>query len=97
MTLRLTAEAVEDVRAAQRWYRRQAPGLDREFRRALDACLAAVLLWPAGFPIVRKQVRRALLRRFPYAVFFVCSEAEVVVLAIYHTARDPGPIRSRFG
>ncbi len=39
--------------------------------------------------------RRALVRRFPYAVFYEYAEETVTVYCIFHTSRDPDKWRSR--
>jgi len=44
---------------------------------------------------MHKIVRRKLLRRFPYGVFFVLQDDEVIVIAIMHTRRQPNEWRSR--
>lgn len=41
------------------------------------------------FPVVFKAVRRALLRRFPYALFFVIEDEVIFVIACFHGNRDP--------
>lgn len=42
------------------------------------------------YPLVYRQIRRALIRRFPFGIFYECEERQVVVLAIMHARRDPG-------
>ena len=42
-----------------------------------------------AYQLVDRKMRRALLRRFPYAVFFEVGEAEILVYAVFHCARDP--------
>ena len=44
---------------------------------------------PGRYPVVRGSARRALLRRFPYAVFFVASPDLVNIIAYLHARRDP--------
>ena len=44
---------------------------------------------PLMFPVVFKAVRRALLRRFPYALFFVIEDEVIFVIACFHGNRDP--------
>jgi plasmid stabilization system protein ParE len=41
------------------------------------------------YQVVHEQIRRALTRRFPYAIYFVIDEDRVSVLRILHQARDP--------
>jgi len=47
------------------------------------------------YPLVQETHRRALIRRFPYAVFFECEEAAVTVYAMFHSPRDPEKWRQR--
>jgi plasmid stabilization system protein ParE len=54
---------------AQDWYEGEATGLGRRFRQAIDALIERMSDNPRQFPIVFKNVRRALLRRFPYSLF----------------------------
>ena len=44
---------------------------------------------PERYAIVRGEARRVLLRRFPYAVYFVAGPELVSVLACFHARRDP--------
>jgi hypothetical protein len=45
---------------------------------------------PRQFPLIYKSVRRALLRRFPYALMFVIDTDEtLVVISCFHGSRDP--------
>jgi toxin ParE1/3/4 len=80
----LRPEATEEILAATEWYERRGRGLAAEFLRAVDAALASVQRNPLQHPIVHREMRRALLRRFPYAVIYAVSETEIVVLACVH-------------
>jgi len=91
----VTSAAAADLTAAYDWYEDQSTGLGVEFLRAVDAVFAAVQRAPATFPSVRGRTRRALLRRFPYGVFFVEAGDEVVVLAVAHGRRHPRVWQSR--
>lgn len=97
MTVRFTHTAEQDLVEAQIWYRRQARGLHHEFIRTLASELAAIERLPESRPIVHRDVRRAMMRRFPYGIFYVFDEGGVVVLAVYHAARDPRTLRRRIG
>ena len=39
--------------------------------------------------IVEGATRRALLRKFPYGVFFRVMDDKVVITAFFHASRDP--------
>jgi len=75
---------------AQDWYEGEAKGLGRGFRVAVDSVLQRMSVNPYQFPVVYKDVRRALLRRFPYALLFVIGADETLtVIACFHGSRDP--------
>jgi toxin ParE1/3/4 len=95
LVVREAAEA--DIAEAARWYERRSPGLGGEFLRAVDVTLAEVTRMPERYPLVRGRSRRALLRRFPYAVFFVATPDLVSVIACLHARRDPRLWRERSG
>lgn len=88
-------EAESDVFQAFCWYEEKMPGLGARFRLSLDAALSAIQVRPEAYPIVHKQVRRALLRRFPYGVFFLVIGEDILVLAVSHASRDPRHWRQR--
>jgi len=81
--------AEADVAEAFDWYERRSPGLGMEFLRAVDVTFAIIVRTPHLFPQVEKTVRRALLRRFPYSVFFVAQPDSISVLAVMHAHRHP--------
>lgn len=81
---------------AQDWYDNEAPGLGRRFRAAVDAVIERMSADPRQFPVVYKRIRRALLRRFPYALMFVIEADEALtVIACFHGSRDPAHWQKR--
>ena len=73
----------------------EAAGLGRHFREAIDALLGRMGANPRQFPIVFKNVHRALLRRFPYSLFFVVEDEALLVIACFHASRDPAQWQKR--
>lgn len=45
---------------------------------------------------VRSDVRRAVLQRFPYSIYFIVEDERIVVLAIFHARRAPNQLEDRF-
>jgi len=88
-------EAEADISEAFRWYEDRSQGLGFEFRRAVDVCVLSLRRNPLAFPAVYGQIRRALLRRFPYGIFYTLEEDVIVILACFHTKRDPKTMRNR--
>jgi plasmid stabilization system protein ParE len=81
--------------AAQDWYEGVATGLGRRFQQAIDTLAERMSENPRQFPIVFKNVRRALLRRFPYSLFFVVEGDDLTVIACFHASRDPSRWQQR--
>lgn len=84
-----------DVEATVRWYERQRPGLGLEFLEELRAAYTRIITRPLGYQDVGLGTRRALLRRFPYAVYYVIGNDVIVVLAVLHASRDPAEWQRR--
>ena len=95
MRSRLTPAADADIQDIHGWYRRQREGLALEFKRALDECMVRIQDSPLAYPKIHGDIRRALLRRFPYCVFFTVEPTEVAVHGVFHGRRDPKVWRSR--
>ena len=89
MRLIVRPEAEADIGDAYAWYETQRPGLGQRFLDELSRCLDQIQSAPKRYHPVRAEARRALVRRFPYGVFFVADERQVSVLAVLHMARDP--------
>lgn len=89
MQLVLRLVALEELEAARIWYDGQRAGLGAEFVEAAVAAIGHVAQAPAAFPQVHRSIRRLLMRRFPYAIFYHLTAAEIVVLGVMHLRRDP--------
>ena len=83
-SLRIIQAAENDLEEAFHWYERRRHRLGHELLDAVDECFLRVVGNPLAFQKVHRSVRRALVRRFPYCVYFVDNEPEVVVLAVLH-------------
>jgi len=91
----ISSDAETDIEKAVEWYRDIGSGLDDEFVRAVETCLESIRRNPSIYPIVYKNVQRALLRKFPYGVFYFVFDDTVVVLACFHMRQDPQKWQSR--
>ena len=87
--LRFLPEVEGDAVAAYEWYEGKLAGLGKDFLQALYIGAEETTLNPLLYQLVHGQIRRRLLRRFPYAVYFALDGNELVVLGVFHCARDP--------
>ncbi len=95
LALIIRPEAEADVLDAFAWYNEQLPGLGQELLAELDRVFAEIVANPEAFARVHRELRRALVRRFPYGIFYALETNRVVVVAILHTARSPKIWRRR--
>ena len=94
LPLRSLDQVEEDLVAGHTWYEGKSPGLGEEFLRAFYASAGEISHNPLLWPCVFDQFRRHLLRRFPYAVYFMIEDGHVIVFGIFHCARDPRAIQN---
>lgn len=91
----IAPEAMRDMAEAFRWYEDRRAGLGDEFLGCVDACLAKIARTPEAYAPIHETYRRALIRRFPYAVFYESTQEKVAVYAVFHTSRNPNKWRKR--
>lgn len=88
-------QAREEFDAAGDWYERERPGLGRAFLAEVERVLQTVVSNPDTFPEVLEGIRKAVIKRFPYCLYFRIRGEVVVVLAVFHSARNPAAWRTR--
>lgn len=91
----LTDAAKADIESAHRWYAELDTALGAAFLAELKFRLDRIAPAPQRFPIVHRSLRKALLRRFPYAVYFRDRGDWIEVTACFHASRDPAGWRVR--
>jgi plasmid stabilization system protein ParE len=82
-------EAQSEFDRAFDWYENKQPGLGVDFLNHVAEMLNHVELMPESSAQVFEDIRRAVVHRFPYSVFYRIEESQIVVIAVFHTKRDP--------
>lgn len=85
----LTQRALQDLSAARDYYDRAGVELGNRFIDRVFAAIDVARERPESCPGAPGGVRTIRCRRFPYRVYFKVETDRVLVLAVYHTARDP--------
>jgi toxin ParE1/3/4 len=93
-TVRFHPEAKRELQDAAAWYNHQRKGLGAEFFLCIDESISRIIENPLLYPIIHNNIRRAVVRRFPFAVFYEVDE-EIRVIAIFHSYRNPNWWKSR--
>lgn len=93
--LLIRPEAERDVAEAFDWYEGQVTGLGVEFLDAIGVVFDTIASSPGRYRKIYRDLRRALMRRFPFGVFYLESESTVTVIAVIHGRRDPKRWKNR--
>jgi hypothetical protein len=88
--LRVRPEAEIDAFEVALWYESERNGLGSEFLDEVREVFGHIEELPLRFPIVSEGIRRAMLRRFPFGVFFAVDDERSTIIAVMHLHRDPG-------
>jgi plasmid stabilization system protein ParE len=87
--------AEQDILEARSWYNEQQEDLDNELLHEIKRTIKIVQSNPYQFPIIKWDIRRAILKRFPYSIFFIVSPPIINVFALFHNSRNPKIWKSR--
>ncbi len=88
-------QARQDIADAYAWYEQRSLGLGLEFLRCLEAAILSIQRHPLMYPAMFADFRRALVRRFPYAVFYEVEAQRIVIYAVFHCSQDPDKWKAR--
>ena len=91
MKVRLLPPARLEFDEALNWYAARRPSLGLEYLAAVDHIIDVIAEHPERYPTWLRQpaYRRAVLTRFPFAVFYRILPDEIEVVAVAHARRDP--------
>jgi plasmid stabilization system protein ParE len=93
LIIRPTAQA--ELAEAAAWYDGQRPGLGSDLVDAVQQVLDTIANQPKRYPVATRNIREAPVSRFPYCIYYRLKQDRVVVIAVYHTSRDPSGWQGR--
>ena len=88
-------QAQYEAEQAAVWYEEQQGGLGIEFVLELDAAVERAAESPEIYSKQYREVRRVLVRRFPYAVYSIYESDTIEIFAILHQQRESSLWQSR--
>ena len=88
-------EAREEFLAAIDYYNEAEPGLGMAFYSEVEAAIGLIENYPDLWTEIDNNIRRCLVRRFPFAILYSKESGRVFIYAIMHTKREPDYWRDR--
>src|SRR5262249_30015394 len=95
LPLILRPEAEQDTSEARDWYESRREGLGDEFLDELNKAFDRIRQFPQRYAAGYRDVRPALLHRFPYVVYYRLTPTNIDVLAVVRGSRRSKTWRSR--
>ena len=89
MTFSFHPEAEEEFNAAIFFYERNEPGLGYDFSIEVHFAIQNIVNYPTAWPVLEEDIRRCLVKRFPYGVVYSIEPAGIFILAVMHLRRHP--------
>ena len=95
MTYSFHPEAELEFLLAIDFYEDKESGLGRDFALEINSTVERILTYPDAWPVIEEDIRRSLVKRFPFGVLYSKLEEEIVIVAIMHFNREPGYWKER--
>jgi plasmid stabilization system protein ParE len=95
MRLTYHPDAEEELIEAAQYYEKRVSGLGHRFLREYDAAISDIEKTPELWPVIEDGLRRHVMRRFPYAIYYRVQDEELRILVVMHHSRHPDYWRYR--
>jgi plasmid stabilization system protein ParE len=82
-------ETLVDITEIANWYNEKRNGLGNEFLEELELSIKIIKANPYKYQIQKKEIRQAILNRFPYLIMFEIEEGEIIIYSVLHSKRNP--------
>ncbi len=88
-------EAEADIFSAFDWYQEQQLGLGNQFAQELVSSIDRIINSPRLYSELHIGIRRVLLHKFPYGIYYLLKEDQIIVLAVLHLSMNPDKWKMR--
>ena len=89
MTAQFLESAQTELDQTFEWYETQQKDLGVQFLNEFDAAVRRVITYPESYVLIEKDVRRCLVKRFPYGVLYGIDADKIIIIAVAHLHRKP--------
>jgi toxin ParE1/3/4 len=94
-TIIFRRQAESEYDAAVTWYEGQQAGLGAALAAEVRKVLGVIARKPVRYPVAARDIREGPVARFPYCVYYRVRPGQIVVIAVFHTSRNPAEWQSR--
>ena len=91
----ITPFAESDIKQSIKYYNSKSERLGKNFIEEVDSIFERIKYNPELFPIALDKTRKAVVKRFPYNVYFVITNSKIFITAVFNTWRQPKTWKNR--
>ena len=89
MTLKISQLAFFEIEDAKEYYNLQNSTLGDTFKNDIKRSIESIKKFPNLYPNITNDMRRCLLHRFPYSIFYAITDNTILILSVAHQHRKP--------
>lgn len=90
MSFAFHPEAEKELNVAIDYYENIEPGLGYDFAIEVHSTITRSVDFPKAWAVLEGDVRRSLVRRFPYGILYSEEKGGIFIVAVMHLHRKPG-------
>lgn len=79
----------QEIQKAVDYYESCSTGLGKQFAQEIQKSLCYITQYPHAWTLVRKDIRRYIINRFPYAILYYIDQDKIVVVAVMNSRQQP--------
>jgi plasmid stabilization system protein ParE len=95
MKIEILEVAERDMQSSLRFYIRRSPALAVDYLSDFQNACERILFFPEAGTSLNAEIRRLLLKRFPFAIYYRMISETIEVIGILHTRRNPAIWKKR--
>lgn len=86
---------IELIQAIE-YYEQCSKGLGQDFAIEVYASIERIITYPKAWSVIDEEIRRALVKRFPYGVLYAEDSNEIFIVAVMNLHRNPDYWKYRY-
>ena len=94
-SLSIRKEAEADIAEAYQYYESCRENLGSDFVLCIEESISRIERNPRQYKTIYMNVHRALVRKFPYGIYYVLIDELIVILGVLHARKNPKHWQSR--
>ena len=87
--IKLSTEAENDLDKSFDYYFHKSPTIADTFFHSINLSFEHIRQSPYSFSIIHKDLRRYVVKNFPFVIYYRIFDPIIQVIAIFHTRRNP--------